>query len=49
MNNGDLSFGLVIAPTPPRNLPEEVQSDPHKALRATMEANERAIEAMRPQ
>ncbi len=47
MSNGDLTFGSVIKPTA-TGLPEEVMSDPNRAAKALMEANERYIEATRP-
>ena len=47
MSNGDLTFGIVIAPVP-RGFPDDVMADPVRATQALMDANERTIEAMRP-
>lgn len=46
MNDGEVTFGWVVQPTP-RGLPPEVMSDPVKAGQALMDANEEAIRSLR--
>lgn len=47
MSNGDVTFGLVIYPTP-KGLSEEEMISPTRAIIALMEANEQYIRASRP-
>src|SRR5688572_12651368 len=47
MSNGNITFGWVIQPSP-RNVPGEEITDPTRAGRELMDANERYIEAMQP-
>lgn len=48
MSNEDITFGWVIQPTP-KKAPEGVTISPTEAAQSLIEANERYIEAMRPQ
>lgn len=48
MSNGDVTFGWVIYPVPPREMAPEDQADTQRAARVMVEYNDRYIEAMQP-